>query len=124
VAQNNEFELTYQLVPVVPETTYELTAYVESKTITSDSGPRLRVVDPECVACLDVATPGTTGTTDWHQVTTQFTTGQKTDVVRLSLWRPRSRSYPMEISGQSCFDDISLHRASAPIQETASRGNR
>jgi len=124
VPQNTELEWTYQLVPVVPATTYELTAYVESRTITSDSGPRLRVVDPECVACLDVATPGTTGTTDWHQVTTQFTTGQKTEVIRLSLWRPRSRTYPMEISGQSWFDDISLHPAASPIQETASRGNR
>ena len=107
VPQNSEYELAYQLVAVVPRQTYELTAYVKSQAITSDSGPRLRVLDPMCVACLNTTTQGTSGTTDWHQITTRFT-GPKTEMVRLSVWRPRSRSYPMEISGQAWVDDVSL----------------
>jgi tetratricopeptide (TPR) repeat protein len=109
VPQNSEYEPAYQLVPVVPGQTYELSAYVKSEAITSDSGPRLRVLDPKCPGCLDTATQGTSGTTDWHQVTTQFTAGPTTELIRLSVWRPRGRSYPMEISGKVWFDDISLH---------------
>jgi hypothetical protein len=113
VPQNSEYELAYQLVPVVPGQTYELSGYVKSEAITSDSGPRLRVIDPKCLVCLDTATQGTSGTTDWHQITTQFTAGPTTDLIRLSVWRPRGRSYPMEITGRVWFDDISLRPISA-----------
>jgi tetratricopeptide (TPR) repeat protein len=113
VPQNSEYELAYQLVPVVPRQTYELRAYVRSQAITSDSGPRLRVLDPKCNVCLDAATQGTSGTTDWHQVATEFTTGPTTEMVRLSIWRPRGRSYPMEIGGQVWFDDVSIRPVSA-----------
>ena len=109
VPRNSDYELAYQFVPVVPGRTYQLSAYVKSQAITSDSGPRLRVLDQNCAACLEVTTEGSSGTTDWHPVTTQFTTGPTTDLIRLSIWRPRGRSYPMEISGQAWFDDISLH---------------
>lgn len=124
VPRNSEYELAYQLIPVAPGQEYELTAYVKSEAITSDTGPRLRVLDAKCAVCLDAATPGTSGTAGWHQVTTQFTTGAKTDMVRLSLWRPRGRSYPMEISGQVWFDDISLRLISSSTQKTVARGNR
>lgn len=113
VPQNSEYETAYQLVPVVPGQTYELSGYVKSEAITSDSGPRLRVLDPKCLVCLDTATQGTSGTTDWHQIATQFTAGPTTDLIRLSVWRPRGRSYPMEITGKVWFDDISLRPISA-----------
>ena len=113
VPQNSEYELAYQLVPVIPNQTYQLSAYVRSQAITSDSGPRLRVLDPQCNACLDIAMQGTSGTTEWHQVATEFTAGPTTDMIRLSIWRPRGRSYPMEIGGQIWFDDVSLRPVSA-----------
>jgi tetratricopeptide (TPR) repeat protein len=119
VPQNSEYELAYQFVPVSPGQAYELSAYVKSQAITSDSGPRLRVLDPKCNACLDIATEGTSGTTEWHQVATEFTTGPATDMIRLSIWRPRGRSYPMEIGGQVWFDDVSLRpvSVSTPAQQ-------
>jgi len=113
VPQNSVYELAYQMVPVVPGQSYLLSAYVRSQAITSDSGPRLRVVDPKCNGCLDAATQGTSGTTEWHQVATEFTAGPTTEMVRLSIWRPRGRSYPMEIGGQIWFDDVSLRPVSA-----------
>jgi hypothetical protein len=111
VPQNLEYEPIQQLVAVSPGQTYELTAYVRSGSITSDSGPRLRVTDPQCAACLDVSTPGVTGTTPWHKTVLRFTTGAATDILRVSVWRPRSRVFPMEISGSAWFDDISLRPA-------------
>jgi hypothetical protein len=110
--RNLEYEPVYQLVPVAPGQAYRLSAYTRSEAITSDSGPRLRVTDPQCATCLDVATDAATRTAAWHEVSAQFTTGPHTDIVRVSIWRARSRSFPMEISGRAWFDDISLH----PVQ--------
>ena len=59
VSRNEEFEPVYQFVPVVPNRSYLLSAYVRSEGITSDSGPRLRVTDPACGGCLDASDDGT-----------------------------------------------------------------
>jgi hypothetical protein len=108
VGQNDEFEPVYQILPVVRDQAYTLTAYVRSRDITSDSGPRLRVIDPDCPGCLDASTNTTVGSTPWHNVTLKFTAGPQTQVVRISLWRPRSRVLPMEISGSFWLDAVSV----------------
>ncbi len=115
VPQNSEYELLYQFVPVVPNQTYELSASFKTQGITSDSGPRLRAFDPACLACLDVSTEGSTGTSDWRRIATRFKTGPTTDMIRLSLWRPRSRTYPTEITGQLWLDNVSL----VPLEHAA-----
>ncbi len=108
VGQNDEFEPVYEILPVAPNQTYTLAAYVRSRDITSDSGPRLRVTDPGCPKCLDVWTDSTVGTTPWHPVNLKFTVGPQTGAVRISVWRPRSRSFPMEISGSFWLDAVSV----------------
>jgi len=109
VLNNSDYEPVYQLVPVMPGQRYLLTAFVRSEEITSDSGPRLRVVDPNCPACLTVETEDTTGTSPWRQVWRTFQAGPETEVVRISIWRPRGRSFPMDITGRFWIDDVSLH---------------
>jgi hypothetical protein len=110
--KNLEYEAAAQLVPVVPGQSYLLTAYLRSENITSTSGPCLRVSDPKCPACLDTATAGVTGTTPWHEAKVEFTAGAETDLIRISIWRPRSRTFPMEISGRAWVDDVALHAIS------------
>ena len=108
ISQNDESELVYQILPVDPGQAYTLAAYVRTRDITSDSGPRLRVVDPDCSGCLNVSTESTTGTTAWHSVSVNFKAGNETRGVRVSVWRPRSRTFPMDISGSFWLDDVSL----------------
>ena len=108
VAQNDEFEPVYQIVPVLPNQDYTLAAYVRSSEITSDSGPRLRVTDPACPSCLDASTDAAVGTTLWHAVSLSFSTGPRTPAVRVAVWRPRSRVFPMEISGSFWVDTVCL----------------
>jgi hypothetical protein len=108
VGQNDDFEPVYQIVPVVPDQAYALTAYVRTSDITSDSGPRLRVTDPGCPTCVDAVTDTTVGSTPWHKVTLQFTAGPQTQAVRIFVWRPRSRVFPMEISGTFWLDSVSF----------------
>jgi len=124
VSKNEEYEPVEQLVPVEAERSYSLTAQVRTEGITSDSGPRLRVVDPVCPACLKVASVTTTGTTPWHKITLNFSTGDKTQLVRLSVERPRSRTFPMGITGSFWLDDVSLKPAAHPTQERTLKADR
>jgi hypothetical protein len=119
VGRNDESEAVYQIVPVVPNQGYSLAAYARSNNITSDSGPRLRVLDPACPACLDVSSETTVGTTPWHPVSLKFSTGAQAQVVRVSVWRPRSRTFPTEITGTFWLDTVSLQRLD--IQKSEAR---
>jgi hypothetical protein len=103
-----ESEPVYELVPVVPRQSYRLRAEIRSENINSDSGPRLRVMDPKCPSCLNVSTTTTVGTTNWHELALAFTVPSHTQVVRLSVWRARSWTFPMEISGSFWLDDVSI----------------
>jgi tetratricopeptide (TPR) repeat protein len=108
VPNNAEYEPVYQIVPVQPTQQYLLTAYAHSVDISSDAGPRLRVVDLECPVCLSGESQAVVGTTPWHEISLSFYTGRKTTAVRVSLWRPRSRSFPMEIQGHFWLTAVSL----------------
>jgi hypothetical protein len=108
VPHNSDYEPAFEIVPVKPNQTYTLSAFVRSQDITSDSGPRLRVLDAQCPTCLDVSTPAALETRAWHKVDTTFTTGPNTQAIKLSVWRPRSRVFPMEISGEFWLDSVSL----------------
>ena len=119
VEQNEEYEPVYQFIPVIPQTSYALQAYTRSSGITSECGPRLRVLDPENPRVPDVSTPGTVGTTSWHEIKAFVRTGPKTRIVRLSVWRPRCREYPTRISGTFWLDKVSL----TPLCDRLTAGN-
>ena len=108
VKRNETYQPVYQLVPVVPGQAYQLAAYVRSEDITSDSGPRLHVFDPMHSESLDVSTETTVRTTPWHPVNLSFQTGPDARFVVVSVWRPRSRTFPPEISGSFWLDEVSL----------------
>ena len=118
--KNLESEPVYEFVPVTPGQKYTLQAYVRSENITSDSGPRLRIVDPQCPGCLDISSATTVGTTSWHALTVDFTTAQHTRVARLSIWRARSRTFPMEISGSFWLSDVSITAVGSQAREATS----
>ncbi len=111
VPQNLEYEPVYEIIPVKPHQLYSLSAYVRSQDITSDSGPRLRVVDPQCEACITAMTSSVIETRPWHKVEVTFMTGPRTQVLKLSVFRQRSRVFPMEISGEFWLDSVSLKLA-------------
>jgi tetratricopeptide (TPR) repeat protein len=123
VPGNQGYEPAYQSVPVVSGQSYVLTAYVRTSEITSDSGPRLRVVDPDCPACLTVSTESATGTSSWHSVNVSLSAGTQTRVVRVSVWRPPSRTFPMDISGTFWLDDVSLHPVNPDRAEESTVAN-
>jgi len=118
VSRNDEFAPVYQILPVASNQAYTLVAYVRSRDLTSDSGPRLRVTDAACPSCLDASTAATVGSTPWHPVTLNFSSGPQTQAVRLSVWRPPSQTFPAEITGTFWLDAVSV-KATGPAGENA-----
>ena len=114
VSHNADYEPVQEFIPVVPRQTYTLSAYVRAEDITSDSGPRLRVLDAACPRCLEVSTESVVGTRDWSPTSVTFSTGTETRFVRLSVWRPRGRAYPMDITGRYWLDKIVLFPVNDP----------
>ncbi len=112
VPTNQEYDPLLQIVPVRPQTSYRLSAYVRSSELTSDAGPRLRVRQLECSSCADIVSPPTIGTSGWHQLTFDVATGPTTEALQISVWRPRSRSFPMDICGNFWISDMYLQVAS------------
>ncbi len=106
VSQNGEFEPVYEVIAVVPNQTYSLSAYVRSGEIASDSGPRLQVTDPACSKCLNSWTDITVGSTPWYTVMLKFSAGPQTPAVRISVWCQRSRTFPMDSAGSIWLDSI------------------
>ncbi len=110
VGLNDEYLLAYQFLPLQPNSHYLLSAYVRSESITSDSGPRLRIYDPSCRTCLDATSEGTVGTTPWHQISVAFSTGPGTQIGRLELFRSPGRFFPKDITGIFWLDDVQLRQ--------------
>jgi tetratricopeptide (TPR) repeat protein len=124
VKRNEAYEPIYQVVPILPNHTYKLEAYVRSEDITSDTGPYLRVSDPQHSSFEDALSETTVGTTPWHSVRLDFSTGPEAQSVRLSIWRPRGRTFPMEISGSLWVDSVSLHDMGHAAGPAAGEGQR
>jgi hypothetical protein len=124
VSRNDEYEPVYQIVPVLPRHGYTLEAFVRSQDITSDTGPCLRVSDTQPGGFPDAVSQTTVGTTPWHPVRLSFSTGPQTRAVRLSLWRPRSRVFPTEISGTCWLDAVSLHGTDRAVVANTPEGAR
>jgi hypothetical protein len=108
VSRNEEYMPLYQFVPVASNQAYLLTAYVRSQDITSDSGPRLQVLDTIHPRGPNVVSETTVGTTPWHQISLRFCTGPDTKLVQLSVIRLRGRTFPTEITGSFWLDTIVL----------------
>jgi tetratricopeptide (TPR) repeat protein len=108
VNRNEEYRPLFQLVPVAPNQAYTLTAYVRSQDITSDSGPRLQVVDPIHSNGPNAMSETTVGTTPWHQINLKFCTGPDTKLVQLSILRVRGRTFPTEITGSFWLDTVAM----------------
>ena len=87
VGRNETYLLAYQWLSLQPNSHYILSAYVRSDSITSDSGPKLEIYDPMCRTCLDATSETTVGTTPWHEIHLEFSTGPTTRLGRLEVVR-------------------------------------
>lgn len=113
VGQNADYDLLDQIVIIQPKTRYQLTANVRSDNLSSDSGPRLRVVEMGCVNCDARTSDPTVGTTSWHPIEVEFMTQPQTQAVRISFWRPQEQRFSGDITGTVWLDDLTLRSVGA-----------
>ncbi len=114
VGRNADYDLVNQVVRVKPNQRYQLAAYVRSDNLSSDSGPRLRVVEMGCGGCVAQTSDPTVGTTPWHPVEVAFMTQPQTQAVRISFWRPQDQSYARDITGTVWLNDVTLRSVETP----------
>jgi len=119
---NKDYVAAFQFVPAAASKEYLLHAFARSQNITSDSGPRLRVIDSSCPTCVDVLSDATVGTTAWHEISLRFSTGPNTQLLTLMVVRLRSRTFPMEISGSFWLDNVTLTPISPAARESSLTG--
>lgn len=93
-----------QLVPVQPNTSYVLRAFVKSPEFAGVSGPRLAVDDMNQGSRLLLGEE-LGGASDWRQTSGTFTTGASTQVIALRLVREPAKT---RVRGRLLLDDVSL----------------
>jgi len=120
IGRDADYDLLGQLVPVKPNTKYQLTAMIRSEGLTSNSGPRFRVVFWGCADCSVPTSDQTLGTTHWHPEEVTFFSPPGIQAVRISLWRPLGRLGSQDITGTIWVDQVRL-RLAEPARSRAAR---
>lgn len=107
---NLSYHQAFQFVKVLPNHEYQLNAFMKTQDITSDSGPRLEVVDAYDPHALDKLTPGMTGSSrGWNPLNLDFKTGPKTQLLIIALVRiPSKSSDDTDIGGKVWLDDVQI----------------
>lgn len=105
---NVDFVNVTQYAPVEPTTRYHFRGYLRTDDISTESGFRFVLLDPNHPAELPVSTPDLTGTNAWTPVEASVTTGPETHFLLIQLRRLPSRLFDNKLSGTVWVDDVSL----------------
>ncbi|HKO62565.1 MAG TPA: tetratricopeptide repeat protein [Pyrinomonadaceae bacterium] len=99
-----------QLIPVHPNTGYSLDGYAKTEQLVSASTPAIVIEDPVNGAQLAASGKLPTGDNEWSQISLPFTTGPKTEAIRLKIYRATcGRENPVcPIFGTVWYDDFAL----------------
>jgi hypothetical protein len=106
---NYFFRNVCQNVRVSPGLDYRARAFMKTDGITTNSGPRLEVLDPYDPKQLDLLSDQLTGTNAaWSLLTVNFTTKPDTRLVEVCVTRLPSDKLDNLIEGRVWVDDVSL----------------
>jgi tetratricopeptide (TPR) repeat protein len=103
----------FEYVAVDPRRLYHFHAMMRTDAITTESGPRFSISDPNHPGAVNVTTENFTGTHGWTPVDADLTTGPETRFLLLSLVRPPSRLFDNQLGGTVWIAGLSLVPANA-----------
>jgi tetratricopeptide (TPR) repeat protein len=106
-----EYPLEY--VPVEPNRTYHIHAYLRTEGISTESGMRFAIYDPNHNGIVPVETENLTGDNSWTTAELAVSTGAQTHFLVVHLYRGRSRLFENKLSGTAWIADVSLLPADA-----------
>jgi tetratricopeptide (TPR) repeat protein len=102
-----------QYVPVEPATKYDFHAYMRTQEITTESGMRFSLSDPNHPDAPSLLTDDLTGSHPWTAVDAEITTGPQTHFLIVQLRRTPSRLFENKLGGSVWIADVSLVPSSA-----------
>jgi tetratricopeptide (TPR) repeat protein len=101
-----EYPLEY--VPVEPHRTYRFRAYLRTEAISTESGMRFAIADPNHAGIASLETENLTGDHTWTAAELDVPTGGQTRFLVVRLYRGRSRLFDNKLSGTAWIADVSL----------------
>ena len=105
---NTDLEGPFEYVPVDRNTKYQFRGYLKTEGITTESGIRFAISDPNHPGAVEVSTENLTGTHPWTEATADLLTGPQTHLLVIRLYRPPSRLFENKLSGTAWMADVSL----------------
>ena len=117
----NNFDLAapLQYVPVEPGRSYHFHAYMRTREITTESGLRFSIADPNHPRLPNVLTENFTGSHEWTAVNADITTSPDTHFLVVRLLRRPSRLFDNKLSGSVWIGDVSLVPSSPEAERTS-----
>ena len=112
--RNLELSEPAQYVPVEPGRVYHFHAYMRTEEITTESGMRFSIVDPNHDGAVNVLSDNFTGTHPWTTEEMDVTTGPTTQFLLVHLLRVGSRLFDNKLHGRVWIADVSLVPAAVP----------
>jgi tetratricopeptide (TPR) repeat protein len=106
---NPNFDGVCTNAEVHPETSYRLSAWMRTQTLTTDQGVRLRLswhADSHPGSFLD--TPDVEGTQPWTLLEMPWTSGKDVRYARVCIMRNASAKFDNQIQGTAWIDDVAL----------------
>jgi tetratricopeptide (TPR) repeat protein len=105
--KNVDFHDVCQFVLVSPGVDYDLSAWLRTEALTTNSGIFLRLNTPFNDA-VGAATPQVTGTVPWTRFTTKWKAATDVHIAQICLVRLQSQKLDNQISGSVWLDDVAL----------------
>ncbi|MCA1606449.1 MAG: hypothetical protein LC775_13490, partial [Acidobacteria bacterium] len=98
-----------QLVPVKPDTEYDLECYLKTERLESAETPVVGIVNATDESWLAGSAPAPSGTNNWQRIHLSFKTGSKTEAVKIKMLRNSCPNSPVcPIFGTVWYDDLDL----------------
>ncbi|MGC1976655.1 MAG: hypothetical protein WA671_08070 [Candidatus Sulfotelmatobacter sp.] len=106
--RNLEITAPMQFVAVEPNRKYRFHAYMETEGITTESGMRFSITDPNHNGAVSQLTDNLTGSHKWTALDLDLTTGPDTHFLLVNLYRTGSRKFENKLSGTVWLADVTL----------------
>jgi tetratricopeptide (TPR) repeat protein len=97
-----------QYVPVEPSRAYHFRVSMRTEDITTESGLRFWITDPNHAGVTNLLTENLTGSNPWKTIAAEFTTGPETHFLAIHLRRTESRLFENRLSGTVWVADAYL----------------
>jgi tetratricopeptide (TPR) repeat protein len=105
---NLELEYPLEYVSVEPNSIYHFHAYMRTESISTESGIRFAIYDPNHRGTAPVETENLTGDHTWGAAEVDVPTGAQTHFLVVHLYRSKSRLFENKLSGTAWIADVSL----------------